>query len=102
MGDQRQVTGTRVEGFPARRRVRWDFSEVADGHVYLLRKGRDFDIAVDSLAAAARRWAREYGYTLTTRSEFGEHGTDRRKVGLYVRFEQRKRGRRARPDAGST
>jgi hypothetical protein len=100
MGNQRQVTGTRVEGFPDRRRVRWDFSKVADGHVYLLRRGRDFDIEVDSLAAAARRWAREYGYALTTRSEFGVHGTDRRKVGLYVRFEQRKRGRRARTTRG--
>ena len=27
MGNQRQVTGTRVEGFPSRRRVRWDFSK---------------------------------------------------------------------------
>jgi len=100
MGNQRQVTGTRVESFPDRRRVRWDFSKVADGHVYLLRKGRDFDIEVDSLAAAARRWAREYGHTLTTRSEFDEHGADRRKVGLYVRFEQRKGPRQGRA-AGS-
>jgi DNA-binding CsgD family transcriptional regulator len=29
-----------------------------DGQVYLLRKGRDFEVEVESLAIAARRWAR--------------------------------------------
>jgi hypothetical protein len=82
MGGEQRVTGTRVEGFPSRGRSRWDFSRVADGHVHLLRKGRDFDIEVDSLAAAARRWARERGYTLTTRSEFDGQPEGRPKVGL--------------------
>jgi len=98
--DERRVSGRRVDDFPPRRRTRWDFSRVADGQVYLLRKGRDFDVQVESLVIAARRWAREHGYRLTTRSEFDEHGTDGRKVGLYVRFEQRKRGRRARTTRG--
>jgi hypothetical protein len=52
--------------------IRRDFSRVADGKVYLLRKGHDFDVLVESLAIAARRWAREHGYRLTTRSEFDE------------------------------
>jgi hypothetical protein len=62
MARERRVCGTPVEGFPPRRRTRWDFSRVADGQMYLLRKGRDFDVEVESLAIAARRWAREHGY----------------------------------------
>jgi hypothetical protein len=67
---------------PPRRRTRWDFSRGADGQVYLPRKGRDLDVEVDSLAIAARRWVREHGYTLTTRSEFDERQEGRPKVGL--------------------
>jgi hypothetical protein len=66
MARERRVSGRRVDDFPPRRRTSWDFSRVADGQVYLLRKGRDFDVEVDSLAIAARRWAREHGYSLTT------------------------------------
>jgi hypothetical protein len=99
MARERRVSGTRVEGFPPRRRTRWDFSRVADGQVYLLRKGRDFDLEVDSLAIAARRWAREHGFTLTIRSEFDERQEGRPKVGLYVRFEG-KGARRRRRAAG--
>jgi hypothetical protein len=91
MARERRVSGRRVDGFPPERRARWDFSRVADEQVYLLRKGRDFDVEVDSLAIAARRWAREYGYKLTTRSELDERQEGRPKVGLYARFE-RKRG----------
>ena len=72
---------------------------MADGQVYLLRKRRDFNIEVNSLAIAARRWAREYGYRLTSRSEFDERQEGRPKVGLYVRFE-RKGARRRRLAAG--
>jgi len=82
---QRHISGSKVEGFPARG-ARWDFGEVADGNVYLLRKGRDFDVEVESLAAAARRWARTHDQRLTTRSEFDEQDAKRPKVGLYVRF----------------
>ena len=64
MARERRVSGRRVDDFPPRQRTGWDFSRVADGHVYLLRKGRGFDVAVDSLAIAARRWAREHGYRL--------------------------------------
>lgn len=64
--------------------------------MYLLRKGRDFDVEVDSLAIAARRWAREHGYRLTTRSEFDDRREGRPKVGLYVRFERRGARRRRR------
>jgi hypothetical protein len=93
MARERRVSGRRVNDFPPHG-TRW-FSRVADGLVYLLRKGRDFDIEVESLAIAARRWAREYGYRLTTRSEFDELQEGRPKVGLYVRFE-RKGARRRR------
>jgi hypothetical protein len=68
----RRISGRRADAFPPRRRTRWDFGRVADGQVYLLRKGRDFDVEVASLAIAARRWAREHGCRLTTRSEFDE------------------------------
>jgi len=85
-----------VERFPPRRRVRWDFSAVADGNAYLLRQGKDFAIQVDSLATAARRWAREHGYELTTRSEFDEGTPERPKVGLYVRFQPRRNPAKAR------
>jgi hypothetical protein len=85
----RRVTGRPAEGFPpARGRTRWDFSAVADGHVYLLRKGEDFDVEVESLAVAARRWAREHDYTLATRSEFDEDDPQRPKVALYLRFDR--------------
>jgi hypothetical protein len=87
--------GRRLPAAPAR----WDFSRGADGEVYLLRKGRDFDVEVASLAIAARRWAREHGYTLTTRSEFDERHEGRPKVGPYVRFEG-KGARRRRRAAG--
>ncbi|MDQ6806150.1 MAG: hypothetical protein M3065_14595 [Actinomycetota bacterium] len=87
MTESRQIRGTRVERFPPLRRSRWDFNAVADGNAYLLRRGEDFEIRVDSLAAAARRWAREHGYELTTRSEFDEDASERPKVGLYVRFQ---------------
>jgi hypothetical protein len=95
--EERRIRGRRVDDFPARRRTRWDFSRVADGHVYLLRKGRDFDVQVESLVIAARRWAREHGYRLTTRSEFDDRQEGRPKVGVYVRFERKgaRRGRRA-------
>jgi hypothetical protein len=99
MARERRVSGKRVDDFPPRRRTRWDFSRVADGQVYLLRKGRDFDVEVDSLAIAARRWAREHGYRLSTRSEFDERQEGRPKLGLYVRFE-RKGARRRRRAAG--
>jgi hypothetical protein len=72
---------------------------MADGQVYLLGKGRDFDVEVDSLAIAARRWPREHGYRLTTRSESDERKEGRAKVGVYVRFE-RKGARRGRQAAG--
>jgi hypothetical protein len=95
MARERRVSGTRAEGFPPRRRARWDFRRVADGELYLLRKGRDFDVEVDSLAIAARRWAREHGYTLTTRSEFDERQEGRPKVGAVRSV----RGERCPPTA---
>jgi hypothetical protein len=96
MARERRVGGRRVDDFPPRRRTRWDFSRVADGQVYLLRKGRDFDVEVESLVIAARRWAREHGYRLTTRSEFDDRREDRPKVGVYVRFERKGARRRQR------
>ena len=91
----RAVRGERVEGFPRRRRgPAWDFSDVADGEVYLLRRGRDFDVQVESLRHAARSWARERGMRVETRSEFADHGEDgRERVGLYVRFVRPRRRR---------
>jgi hypothetical protein len=68
MAHERRVGGKRAEDFPPRRRRRWDFSRVADGRVYLLHQGRDFDVQEESLVIAARRWAREHGYRLTTRA----------------------------------
>jgi hypothetical protein len=100
MDGERQVTGARVDGFPSRRRLRRDFGEVADDHAHLLREGRDFELEVYSLAAAARRWAREYGYALTIRRKFEDRRVKRRKVGLNVRFEQR-HGRRHPGDGGA-
>jgi hypothetical protein len=44
--------------------------------------------SVESLAVAARRWAREHDYTLATRSEFDEDHPQRPKVALYVRFDR--------------
>jgi hypothetical protein len=96
MARERRVSGRRVDDFPPRRRTRWDFSRVADGQVYLLRKGRDFDVEVESLVIAARRWAREHGYRLTTRSEFDDRRENRPKVGVYVRFERKGARRRRR------
>ena len=95
MARGRRVSGRRVDDFPPRR-TSWDFSRVADGQVYLLREGRDFDVEVESLAIAARRWARVHGYRLTTRSEFDERHEGRPKVGLYVRFERTGARRRRR------
>lgn len=83
MGSQRRVSGQPVDGFPPRGRIGWDFADVADGHVYLLRKGKDFDVEVESLAAAARRWAREHGYTLATRSVFDEDNAECPKVRAF-------------------
>jgi hypothetical protein len=97
--EERRIRGRRVDDFAPRRRTRWDFSRVADGQVYLLRKGRDFEVEVESLAIAARRWARVHGYRLTTRSEFDERQQGRPKVGLYVQFD-RKGARRRRRAAG--
>jgi hypothetical protein len=96
MARERRVSGKRVDDFPPRRRTRWDFSRVADSQVYLLRKGRDFDVQVESPVIAARRWAREHGYRLTTRSEFDDRSEDRPKVGVYVRFERKAARRRGR------
>lgn len=90
----RAVTGERVGGFPTRRRgPSWDFSAVADGEVYLLRRGRDFDVQVESLRHAARKWAAERGMRVETRSEFAEHEDARERVGLYLRFVQQARRR---------
>lgn len=94
MAKERRVSGSEVEDFPPRG-VRWDFGAVADGQVYLLRKGREFDVEVASLAVAARRWARAHGYRVTTRSEFDEQPPERPKVGLYVRFDRQSDARRA-------
>ncbi len=86
-----KVRGTPVEGFPRRtRRGRWDFSEVADGTVYLLQRGEHFDVQVDAVAAAARRWARAHGLRLVTASQFDEQTPERVKVGLYLQFERRR------------
>ncbi len=89
MARQRRVSGEAVEHFPSRARTQWDFGAVADGRVYLLRRGTDFEIEVASLAAAARHWAREHGYQLQTRSQFDEDHPERPRVGIYVRFEPR-------------
>lgn len=91
MAGRKQISGRAVADFPPRSRTRWDFSAVADGHVYLLRRGQDFDIEVVSLAVAARNWARENDYRLTTRSEFDEEHPNRPRVGLYVRFTRQQR-----------
>jgi hypothetical protein len=93
--DERRVSGRAGGRLSPRRRTRCDFSRVADGQVYLLRRGRD--VQVESLVIAARRWAREHGYRLTTRSEFDERQEGRPKVGVYVRFERKgaRPGRRA-------
>ncbi len=96
MATGRQLSGKPVEDFPPRERGRWDFSKVADGRVYELRRGRDFDVTVDSLAVAARRWARKHGYRLTTRSAFDEDQRGRPKVALYVRFERQRESQGAR------
>jgi hypothetical protein len=90
MARERRVSGMRVDDFAPRRRTRWDFSRVADGQVYLLRKGRDFDVEVESLAIAARRWAREHGYKLTTRSQFDERQEGRPKSGVRPVREERR------------
>jgi hypothetical protein len=95
--EERRIRGRRVDDFPPRR-TRWDLSRVADGQVYLLRKGRDFEIEAESLAIAAPRWARLHGYRLTTRSEFDERQQSRPKVGPYVQIET-KGARRRRPAA---
>ncbi len=83
-----KVRGTPVEGFPRRtRRGRWDFSDIADGTVYLLRRGEHFDVQVDAVAAAARRWAKAHGLRLVTASLFDEQSPARDKIGLYLRFQ---------------
>lgn len=85
----RAVSGEQVDEFPTRRRgLAWDFSRVADGRVYLLRRGRDFDVQVESLRHAARKWATERGMKVETRSQFTDHDETggRERVGLYVRF----------------
>jgi hypothetical protein len=59
-------------------------------------KGRDFNVEVDSLVIAARRWAGEHGYKLTTRREFDDRQEGRPKVGVYVRFDREDARRRRR------
>ena len=87
MAGYQRVTGRRAPSFPPRR-TQWDFTAVADGEVYLLSRGEDFHVEVGSMAAAARRWARQHGYTITTRSKFDEENPERPKIGLYVHFER--------------
>ena len=87
MTPHRHVTGSPVDDFRRRRRTSWDFSDVADGRVFLLLRGKDFEVQVESIAAAARRWAREHNYKLKTQTEFDES----RKVGLRVQFERQTR-----------
>jgi hypothetical protein len=83
----RVVTGTRVEEFPRRRRTpAWDFGRVADGHPYLLRRGKDFDVQVETIRAAARKWAREHDLEVATLVQYAGEGERREKTGLYVQF----------------
>ena len=85
----RTLKGKRVDALPRRRETTpWDFTEVEDGHPYLLRRGRDFDVGVETIRRAAKAWARKRGLTVTTRVQFdGPSGaTNRKKVGLYVQF----------------
>jgi hypothetical protein len=99
MADQRRVVkGEQVERFPRRRHApAWDFSAVADGNVYRLRKGHDFDVEVETVRGALKRWARERGLEVATLTEFdGAPGKNRRKVGLYVQFSESKQARSAR------
>jgi hypothetical protein len=84
MARERRVSGKRVDDFPRGGRRAGTSAGWPTG-TYLLRKGRDFDVEVESLVIAARRWAREHGYKLTTRCEFDERQEGRSKVGLYVR-----------------
>jgi|AntDryMetagUQ889_1029465.scaffolds.fasta_scaffold22435_2 hypothetical protein len=93
----RVVRGQKVGDFPPRRRgPAWDFSRVADGEVYLLRRGRDFDVQIESIRHAVRRWAGERGMAVETRSAFADlaEGEARERVGLYVRFVRAERERR--------
>ena len=86
---RRVLKGKRVEALPRRRQVAaWDFSEIDDGHAYLLRRGRDFDVGVETIRRAANAWARERGLKVSTRVQFdGPAGApDRKRVGLYVQF----------------
>ncbi|MGE5636735.1 MAG: hypothetical protein ACM3UV_07340 [Nocardioidaceae bacterium] len=92
MARERVLKGEQVEQLPRRRRApAWDFSQVADGKPYLLRRGRDFDVKVDTIRVAAKQWAREQGLEVATRSEFdAPPGQRRKKVGLYVQFGPRR------------
>ena len=88
-GAHRMLKGKRVDALPGHRETAlWDFTEIEDGHPYLLRRGRDFDVGVETIRRAATAWARKRGLTVTTRVQFDgpPGGTDRKKVGLYVQF----------------
>jgi hypothetical protein len=87
--DRRILKGKRVDALPRRRQVaRWDFSQVEDGHAYLLRRGRDFDVGVETIRRAAISWARERNLKVTTRVEFDgpPAAPGRKAVGLYLQF----------------
>jgi hypothetical protein len=81
------VTGTPVEEFPRPTRgPAWDFGRVADGKPYLLRKGKDFDVQVETIRAAAKKWAREHEMEVATLVQYEGEGERREKTGLYVQF----------------
>jgi hypothetical protein len=91
MARERVLKGEEVGELPRRRRApAWDFSQVADGKPYLLRRGRDFDVKVDTIRVAAKQWAREHELEVATRSKFdASPGRRREKIGLYVQFRPR-------------
>jgi hypothetical protein len=92
MAEGRVLKGEQVEQLPRRRRApAWDFSQLADGKPYLLRRGRDFDVKVDTIRVAAKQWARGHDLEVATRSKYdAPPGRQRKKVGLYVQFNPRR------------
>ena len=89
----RKVRGKQVSEFPSRRELGYDFSPVADGKVYLLRKGQDFDVRVESMRTSVYKWAKRNGKRVATAVAFDRPPGDRKraKVGLYVQFTDRRR-----------
>jgi hypothetical protein len=61
---------------------------VSDVKACLVRKAKDYDVQVEMIRAAARKWAREHDLEVATTGRVHREDDRREKTGIYLQFDR--------------